>query len=58
MTDKKMEDWFDHRKCKLPPLAGVSEKLGIEVNHHQTLETEQLGVGWCSLLSIMLALPL
>lgn len=36
---------------------GAREKLSIKTNHHQTLETEQLGMGWCSLLSDMLALP-
>lgn len=37
---------------------GVSEELSIKINHHQTLETEQLRMGWCSLLSVKLALPL
>lgn len=43
---------------KLYLWGGDTEKLSIKINHHHTLEKEQLGVGWCSLLSVMLALPL
>lgn len=62
MTDNKMKDWFDHRKCKqiIPP--GAQWKMGqkltvyvIKINHHQLLEMEQLGV---SAPPVVLSLPL
>lgn len=62
MTDNKMKDWFDHRKCKqiIPP--GAQWKMGqkltvyvIKINHHQSWRWSS----WESALpSVVLSLPL
>lgn len=62
MTDNKMKDWFDHRKCKqiIPP--GAQWKMGqkltvyvIKINHHQSWRWSS----WESALpSVGLSLPL